>query len=114
MLERILLINNLLNPDATSQSARSRRGHAMSSKIVIRANDKTAEKHLVDTASGIAHTLRIRHVTHPGKEKLTKKKIQDFIDARFNSIQFQIPSDVKIHGLKDFSILAEGLGLTKT
>jgi hypothetical protein len=58
----------------------------------------------------IAHALRIRQVTHPGKEKLTKKKIQDFIDAH----SIQIPRNVKIHGLKDCSMLAEGLGLTKT
>ena len=33
----------------------------------------------------IAHALKLRQVTHPGKEKLTKKKIQDFIEAHFNS-----------------------------
>ena len=33
----------------------------------------------------IAHALKLRQITHPGKEKLTKKKIQDFIEAHFDS-----------------------------
>ena len=33
----------------------------------------------------IAHALKLRQVTHPRKEKLTKKKIQDFIEAHFDS-----------------------------
>lgn len=48
----------------------------------------------------IAHALGLRQVTHPGKEKLTKKKIQDFIEAHFDSNP-EKRKDLRFEGLFD-------------
>ena len=46
----------------------------------------------------IAQALGIKQVTHPGKEKLTKKKIQDFIDVHFDSNP-RMHKDARFEGL---------------